>query len=104
MERKILLVCAMTVMMATPSMALEFQQKGNSVMGEVGVAQTFDRTGGLDLVANTTTNLDRAGQTAQRIGLMGKIQPSGKNSLLLNGDAILGVRLRHFTAGIFSTL
>ncbi len=104
MKRKILLVCAMTVMMATPLMALEFQQKGNFVTGGVGVARAFYHTGGLDLVADTTTNLDRAGQTAQRIGLMGKIQQSGKNSLLLNGDAILGVRLRHFTAGIFRTL
>jgi hypothetical protein len=104
MKRKILLVCAMTVMMATPSMAMEFQQKGNFGMGRPSVTRTFDRTGGLNLIAATTTSLDRAGQTAQRIGLMGKIQQSGKNSLHLNGDAILGVRLRHFTAGIFSTL
>jgi hypothetical protein len=104
MKRKILLVCAMTVMMATPSMALEFQQKGNFGIGRPSVARTFDGTGGLSLIADTTTSLDRVGQTAQRIGLMGKIQQSGKNSLNLNGDAVLGVRLRHFTPGIFGTL
>jgi hypothetical protein len=104
MKRKILLVCAMTVMMATPSMALEFPQMGNFGMGRPSIARTIDRTGDLNLIADTTTSLDRTGQAAQRFWLMGKIQQSGKNSLFLNGDAILGVRLRHFTAGIISTL
>ncbi len=104
MKRKILLVCAMTVMMATPSMALEFRQKGNFGMVRPSVARTFNGTGGLSLIADTKTSLDRVGQTAQRFGLMGKTQQSGKSSLHLNGDAVLGVRLRHFTSGIFGKL
>ena len=151
MKRKILLVCAMTVIMATPSFALEFQQMGNFGMGGAGVARTFDgtaaywnpgalafdgdktiikfggsvgyqiddnlagnvdrlsrledpTTGDLDLGADTATNLDRAGQATQLIGIMGEMQQLGNNSLQLNGDALLGMRIRHFGTGIFGTL
>ena len=120
MKRKILLVCAMTVMMASPSLALEFQQRGNFVLvgGSISysiddnLASTVDRlprlidptTGGLDLAADTSTNFDRAGQAAQCIGIKGVMQQSGNNSQHLNGDAILGVSLRHFSTGMLDTL
>jgi hypothetical protein len=120
MKRKILLVCAMTVIMASPSLALEFQQMGNFVLVggstsykiDDNLAGTVNRlpslidptTGWLDLAADTTTSIDRAGQAVHRIGTTGKMQQSGNNSHHLNGDAILGVRLRHFTTGIFGTL
>lgn len=151
MKGTILLACTMTLMMATPSLALEFQQMGNFGMGGAGVARTFDgsaaywnpgalafngektvikfggsvgykiddnlalnvdrlsrledpTSGDLDLVADPATNLNRAGQATQLIGIMGEMQQLGTNSLHLNGDAILGLRIRRFATGIFGTL
>lgn len=151
MKRKLLFFCSMSLLMAGPSFALEFQQMGKFGMGGAGVARTFDATaaywnpgalafdeektainfsgsagyriddnlagnvdrlsrledpttGDLDLTADTATNLARAGQAVQLIGVMAEIKQAGNNSLQMNGDAVLAVRYNHFATGIFGTL
>ena len=44
MKRKMLLLCATTVMMANSALALEFRQMGNFGMGRAGVARTVEGT------------------------------------------------------------
>lgn len=61
-------------------------------------------SGDLNLEADAATNLDRAGQAVQLVGIMDEMRQLGNNSLQLNGDAILGVRYKRFATGIFGTL
>lgn len=61
-------------------------------------------TGSLDISGGSTaTNLKRAGDAVQVIGLLNEIGNDRKGTLSLSGNATLGVQIKNFGFGVFGT-
>jgi hypothetical protein len=93
--------------------ALAFEADKNSFKfgGSVGyriddnLAVNVDRLSNLENPGDINlTNRDNMGQIIQLVGVMGEMRQAGNNSLQLNGDTVIGMRIGNFGTGIFGTL
>jgi len=80
-------------------------QIDDNLAGNVDRLSTLgDPTTDLSLNGTTSSNLAAAGQIAQILGVMNDIAQHGNDSIRLNGNAFVGVRVGHFGTGVFGNL